>query len=1159
MPLSHIYIAILVIVILAVAVTASADQKTATPGPLTVDRVAGFQYTITTTNNTRPNSCLMTYMNETGNAGNQHLLAKIVPGVEVNGEVVWTSGASDVDVNDLPGAVGASYAAKGVKVHTEITPLLRGDGKNWEGAAVYTITTKPATAVSLRVGGGRDAFMHFNPVEWIVTDETEFEGAKVTLSGDTALMRCPTHPMVVAVRTSGEMAKQTGANGAEYLTVRFPSGSGSVVFSYSKEAPRAEHLGNLDPNKEIQAVADKYKKLFASAVLNTPEKALNDAFRTALYNLEYNYMEPVGWVESLHHWPTLWHMQHTAGAQWLGQLERVRNCLLIHAEKALPDGAIPHLSPSLLARRDFGGTNQYYLWEIKQYLDFTGDVDTLQKLAPAVYAAVEQSFKECDPDGDGLLCWGLQIGNQEDFVLTPYNGTAPSVEGINMLKTAAMVALVSGDNEKAQSYNIRAENAIVELRSQLWMRDLGRFAFYKDPIGKLAPDGPYQAMIYPVIWDITDPLDSYTSMRHLRDRFMGPDGEVYASNMFPDHLTDLWATWGMQAGAAQQPWGAWGLAKIGLRNETYRPLKAVANWVMSDFQKGSWPEVANEPRLGYFSPPAGLYVQAVTEAIFGLNVKKLNKVLDISPSFPDSWPEASLSLPAYKAEYKRKGNTLEYSVTSKEKITRRLRWMLPVGTVNEVLVDGKKVDFNVKPGVGCVILELVTPAATHTRFTIRMTPLKYTVSNPKSIAEDDLLVLNVSGAQIERVDDRCSVLSGIRTISNNGIKARVREGQLDDYDGYGRLGQMTFSRKTFFLECSAKSIRFYQPVDLTILPQIEVAPVGEITNGTANILIRNNTSSPIQGSARFYMAGNNVAFDLSVPARSQETYSVKLDNEIISSLSPGDNNIELIVPGFKKIDLSITASKLFVNDAARLESVRSRMTQMDIPSSALTSIENWSTVKSAYSQRCLWDWPMPPTESIKDKTEFTLPELPGVVFNINKGGLVVLSRRIGNPEFTLDMGNVSYKKLYLLVAGLIDNHSLYLPTADISMQLTRSIYPQIGVQYITRTLRFPGDLDWWSDIIMQRLATFKGPRKDRLGILPILNADSSDWKEAKPPVFPQSEYWSRSLAVKTVSAALSVVEIDLGKPTSLQSLRISMPSTDPGIGLIAVTGEKSIQ
>ena len=87
----------------------------------------------------------------------------------------------------------------------------------------------------------------------------------------------------------------------------------------------------------------------------------------------------------------------------------------------------------------------------------------------------------------------------------------------------------------------------------------------------------------------------------------------------------------MQAGASQQPWGAWGLAKVGLRNESYRPLQALAEWVMSDFHKGAWPEVAHEKRLGYFSPPAGVYIQAVAEAVFGLEVDKLEHVIHVAP------------------------------------------------------------------------------------------------------------------------------------------------------------------------------------------------------------------------------------------------------------------------------------------------------------------------------------------------------------------------------------------------------------------------------------------------------------------------------------------------------------------------------------------------
>ena len=66
----------------------------------------------------------MTYKIDTDSLVDQHLLAKIVPGVEVDGKVAWTSTSSDVDVNDIPGGVVATFRAGGVVVSTEIVPLM---------------------------------------------------------------------------------------------------------------------------------------------------------------------------------------------------------------------------------------------------------------------------------------------------------------------------------------------------------------------------------------------------------------------------------------------------------------------------------------------------------------------------------------------------------------------------------------------------------------------------------------------------------------------------------------------------------------------------------------------------------------------------------------------------------------------------------------------------------------------------------------------------------------------------------------------------------------------------------------------------------------------------------------------------------------------------
>ena len=55
-----------------------------------------------------------------------------------------------------------------------------------------------------------------------------------------------------------------------------------------------------------------------------------------------------------------------------------------------------------------------------------------------------QTFKEYDRDHNLLLAWSQQIGNQEDMVAYPHDGTTPSIQGIDMMRTRAELARLLG-------------------------------------------------------------------------------------------------------------------------------------------------------------------------------------------------------------------------------------------------------------------------------------------------------------------------------------------------------------------------------------------------------------------------------------------------------------------------------------------------------------------------------------------------------------------------------------------------------------------------------------------------------------------------------------------------------------------------------------------
>jgi len=190
--------------------------------------------------------------------------------------------------------------------------------------------------------------------------------------------------------------------------------------------------------------------------------------------------------------------------------------------------------------------------------------------------------------------------------------------------------------------------------------------------------------------------------------------------------------------------------------------------------------------------------------------------------------------------------------------------------------------------------------------------------------------------------------------------------------------------------------------------------------------------------------------------------------------------------------------------------------------------------------------------------QIDIPQLPGVSFMVDNRRFVPVSPLMSKPSFTLPMDSKPYKKLYLLVVGIINNHDMFTDIARVDVQLDdKQKHSQVGKAIITRTLSSPGDLDWWQPIGSQvRLSSYLEPRLDRYGLLPFLSVNDADWDIAKPPVFPQTQYWTDTLTLAMPSMHLNVIEIDLGRQRSVKSITISMLGTDPAVGLLAVTAEK---
>ena len=140
-----------------------------------------------------------------------------------------------------------------------------------------------------------------------------------------------------------------------------------------------------------------YRGLCEHWRLDTPSANLNEAFTHALYHLEYAWLEPYGWIESIQHWPTMWHMEHTAAEEWNGHSGRVKTCLTAQMQRVFDNGAIPDLCPNGEGRRDWGGNNQFFLREVLHYVRMTGDLHFAAQADPFKERALKHSLAEYHP------------------------------------------------------------------------------------------------------------------------------------------------------------------------------------------------------------------------------------------------------------------------------------------------------------------------------------------------------------------------------------------------------------------------------------------------------------------------------------------------------------------------------------------------------------------------------------------------------------------------------------------------------------------------------------------------------------------------------------------------------------------------------------------
>ncbi len=634
---------------------------------------------------------------------------------------------------------------------------------------------------------------------------------------EQALIRSEDLPLLVGLhgRSSQGFVRfqpRDGAHGqrGEWIAGAEHTATLWLMAGFALEANKVAALLRVEPAQELEKTKNYFDTVAKTASVQTPDHNINEAFQWALLNLEYCYYKPLGWTESLDHWLSLWTMMYTRPAEALGQTQRSRDSLLAHAKHVAENGRMQDLDPSGGVREDFLW-NHHFLWDIEHYLDWVGDLETLRKLYPAAKRATAYLFDTYDQNRNLLIGFDQQMGYQEDMICAYNDAGSASMAGAEMLRIMAKLSNALHKQSEADDYAKKAKAARENLKRELWSPPLGRYLNSRDPYGKAHWDGQYHTFAWPAMYGFTRGMDSYTSLRHMRDTLISPRGLVYVSNNFPRHMPH---TTGCQEGALQSSIAAWGLCAGGMRDEGAAMFKACADLVMAPQSQGSFPEVAHDPGT-WFSPTASYYMEGIIEGLFGISREEGR--LRLQPAIPDSWDRASIRLPSTTVEIRQAAGKRTMKVIVSKPTPVFLRWALPMAGTYRVTVNGKTVEPRYEPSVKSIDLLLDLPPRSEYAIEVVFASAKINVKHPQQVVEGSPFSCSITGARIVGVEDPSDLLEQA-VFSSNGFRARFRNDLITPFLRFGRLGNAYFSRRSLFLKIQVGEHEALWPVDVTLAP-----------------------------------------------------------------------------------------------------------------------------------------------------------------------------------------------------------------------------------------------------------------------------------------------------------------------------------------------------
>lgn len=772
--------------------------------------------------------------------------------------------------------------------------------------------------------------------------------------------------------------------------------------------------------------------------------------------------------------------------------------------------------------------NLVFFDQMFSHFNYTGDKEFLKKMWPTMVRHMDwekRNFKRGDLYDAYAAIWAsdaLQYSGGKVTHTSAYNYRAN--------REMAKLAKVIGENP--QPYEQEADAILKAMKNQLWIKDKGYFAEYKDALGnQIVHDKPGIWSIYHVSDAfILNEFEDYQNLQYINHHtpkipvtVKGEQNKNYytlsTTNWQPydwsinnvalaENLQTALAYW--QAGRTEDAYQLW---KGNLVESMYYGISP------GNFEQLSHYDAFRGELYRDFADPIGVASRTLTEGLFGVYPNLLDNKINIKPGFPKDWNSAGLKLPDWEYQFTRTSKKTEYVFKSNYQNPVALEMQIPVhySNIRSVKVNGKKVNWKIKPNsISQPFVQFETPKGKDFNIEIRYSgeELKNEQTDYISYFSENLQLNFNSKKKIKDVIDPQELI-------------KTRNGNQFDLVKEERKG-------TFFVQVEQNGTAWWQPVNVDIRFPLETKWINkklQIQSKSANAI---NGRLTVNGLAQSFTVQKNQNTLIEIPAHvlSKGTNSIELDyNGIKQNIEITDWNIEN-QGDFNNISLASTYNE----KVTEIFNQKYLSPRLEVPTLQLP----WQGIGN-------WCYPLINAQiddsGLMNKRKNGKVDYLGIPFLIDKTdkNIAFASQWDNYPDSVEIPGSGKGKKIYFLMAGSTNPMQSQMVNGTVTVQYADGSSTELELKNPTNW--WPIEQDLFDDNFAFEIPDDKIPYRVKLKTGELYKGGTlSSYSSIKGFTDRQVD-----------GGAATILDLPLDPNKELKTIKLTAVSNDVVIGIMSAT------